>query len=57
MGMVPSRKIANLLGKKISTPAVASIGVQVVYGYGIKSENRKAAGQVNQYSRCHIESM
>ena len=44
--MVLSRKIANLLGKQISTLAIA----REVYGYGTEPENREFAGQANQHS-------
>ena len=51
MGMVPSRRIANLLSKQISTLAVA----REVYGHGTKPVNREFAEQANQHSSCHIE--
>ena len=43
--MIPSRRIANLLSKQISTLAVAP---QEVYGYGTELENCKFAEQANQ---------
>ena len=46
--MVPSWKIANLLSKQISTPAIA----REVYGYGTKPENCGFAEQANQHSSC-----
>ena len=51
IGMGPSRKIANLLSKQISTLAIA----REVYGYGTEPENREFAGQANQHSRCRTE--
>ena len=49
--MEPSRKIANLLSKQISTLAIA----REVYGYGTEPENREFAGQANQHSSCRTE--
>ena len=43
--MVPSRIIANLLGKQINTLAIA----REVYGYGTKPDHRESAGQANQH--------
>ena len=44
MRIISSRKIANLVSKQVSTPAIA----REVYGYDTEPENRKFAGQAHQ---------